>query len=163
MWFISSIHFHFLIPTFGAYTLKNKIRSYVNLAPPWIICTDVDGPRDCHTECHTERKTNIEHECIMWDLEKWYRWSYLQSTNREQTCGHQEGERQWEEQEDWSWPLHTIDTVYKPDNQGKHTVQHMELYCMHCADPNEEFQKEAEIYMCRAHSFHWTAETLESS
>ena len=99
----------------------------------------------------------------MWNLENWYRWSYLQSTNREQTCGHQGGERQWEEQEDWSWPLHTTDTMYKPDNQGKHTVWHMELYRMHCADLNEEFQKEAEKYMCMAHSFHWTAETLESS
>lgn len=35
---------------------------------------------------------------------------------------------------------------------------------MHCGDLNEkEFQKEAEIYTCMAHSFHCTVETLESS
>lgn len=61
MWFISLIHFHPFIPIFGTYTLKNKVKSYVNLAPPWITCTDMDGPRDCHAECHTERKTNVTH------------------------------------------------------------------------------------------------------
>ena len=40
MWFISLIHFHPFIPIFGTYTLKNKVKSYVNLAPPWITCTD---------------------------------------------------------------------------------------------------------------------------
>ena len=35
---------------------------------------------------------------------------------------------------------------------------------MHCGDLNEkEFQKEADIHMCMAHSFHCTIETLESS
>ena len=37
----------------------------------------------------------------MWDLEKWFRWSYLQSRNRGQTYGHQGMGGGWEEVGDW--------------------------------------------------------------
>ena len=51
----------------------------------WVIFRDVDGPRDCHTEwSKSEREKQISHINIyMWNLEKWYRWSYLQSRKRD--------------------------------------------------------------------------------
>ena len=59
----------------------------------WVIYRDLDGPRNCHTEWNkSEREKQISYN-IMQDLEKWYRWTYLQSWNRdrhrEQTCGYQ--------------------------------------------------------------------------
>ena len=44
----------------------------------------MDGPRDCHTEwskSETERQIPYNTD-YMWNLEKWYRWTYLQSRNR---------------------------------------------------------------------------------
>ena len=63
----------------------------------WLICRDVDGPRDCHTEwSKSERKNQISYiDAYMWNLEKWYRWTGLQGRNRhrcrEQMYGHQGG------------------------------------------------------------------------
>ena len=51
----------------------------------WVICRDVDGARDCHKEwSKSEREKQISYiNVYMWNLEKWYRWSYLQSRNRD--------------------------------------------------------------------------------
>ena len=54
----------------------------------------------------------------MWNLEKWYRWSYLQSRNRgtdvENKCMDTKGERRgWEELGDWDGHIYIIDTMYK--------------------------------------------------
>ena len=40
-----------------------------------VVCRDVNGPRDCHTEWNkSERgKTNIIFNAYMWNLEKCYR------------------------------------------------------------------------------------------
>ena len=48
------------------------------------ICRDVDRPKDCHTDwSKSEREKQISYNITyMWNLEKWYRWTYLQSTNR---------------------------------------------------------------------------------
>ena len=50
----------------------------------WVICRDVDGPRDCHTEwSKSEREKQISYiNACMWNLEKWYRWTSLQGKNR---------------------------------------------------------------------------------
>ena len=50
-----------------------------------VICRDVDGPRDCHTEwSKSEREKQISHiNAYMWNLEKWYRWTSLQGRNRD--------------------------------------------------------------------------------
>ena len=79
--------------------LPSPNRILFNYKNQWncAICRDVAGPRDCHTKwSKTEREKQIS--CInayMWNLEKWYRWSYLQSRNRhryrEQTCGYKGG------------------------------------------------------------------------
>ena len=49
------------------------------------ICRDVDGPRVCHTEwSESEREKQIScNIAYMWNVEKWYRWTYLQSRNRD--------------------------------------------------------------------------------
>ena len=49
----------------------------------WVICRDMDGPRDCHTEwSKSEREKQILYiNVYMWNIEKWYRWTYLQSRN----------------------------------------------------------------------------------
>ena len=46
----------------------------------WVICRDVDGPRDCHTEGRkSEREKQISYiNAYMWSLEKWYRRTGLQ-------------------------------------------------------------------------------------
>ena len=50
-----------------------------------VICRDMDRPRDCHTEwSESEREKQISYNiAYMWTLEKWYRWTYLQSRNRD--------------------------------------------------------------------------------
>ena len=48
------------------------------------IYRDMDEPRDCHTEwSKSEREKNISHNiAYICNLEKSYRWNYLQSRNR---------------------------------------------------------------------------------
>ena len=50
----------------------------------WVICRDMDGPRDCHTEwSKSEREKQILYiNAYMWNLEKWYRWTGLQGRSR---------------------------------------------------------------------------------
>ena len=57
----------------------------------WVICRDVNGPRDCHTEWNkSEREKQILYiNTYKWNLEELYRWSYLQSPNKETQAGHQ--------------------------------------------------------------------------
>ena len=45
----------------------------------WVICRDVGGPRVCHTEwSNSEREKQLLYiNSCMWNLEKWYRWTYL--------------------------------------------------------------------------------------
>ena len=51
----------------------------------WVICRDVDGSRDSHTEwSKSEREKQISYiNAFMWNLEKWYRWTGLQGRNRD--------------------------------------------------------------------------------
>ena len=46
----------------------------------WVICRDVDGSRDCHTEwSKSDREIQLSFiNTYMWNLEKWYRWTALQ-------------------------------------------------------------------------------------
>ena len=57
----------------------------------------------------------------MWNLEEWYRRSYLQNRSRDTDVENKrmdtKGERGgWEELGDWDSHIHTIDTMYKVDN-----------------------------------------------
>ena len=53
----------------------------------WVICRDVDGPRDRGMEqSKSEREKQIlisYFNAYMWNLGKWYRWSYLESRSRD--------------------------------------------------------------------------------
>ena len=49
----------------------------------WVICTDMDGSRDCHTEWSKLEKQISYINAYMWNLEKWYRWTGLQGRNRD--------------------------------------------------------------------------------
>ena len=41
------------------------------------ICSDMDGPRDCHTEWSKSEKDKCHDIAYMWDIRKGYRWTYL--------------------------------------------------------------------------------------
>ena len=46
------------------------------------ICNNMDGPGDCHTEwSKSDTERQIYDTAYMWNLKKWYKWTYLQ--NRE--------------------------------------------------------------------------------
>ena len=91
--------------------LYNKLRQKLTIS----------GPIKCHTEwSKSEREKQISYiNTYMWNLEKCYRWSYLQSRNiyayvenkQMDTKGEREG---WEESGDWDWHINT--TMYKTDN-----------------------------------------------
>ena len=48
-----------------------------------VVCSDVDGPGVCHTEwCKSEREKQILYiNAYIWNLEKWYWWTYLQGSS----------------------------------------------------------------------------------
>ena len=50
-----------------------------------VICRDMGGPRVCHTEwSEPERgKQTSDINAYIWNLEKWYWWTYLQGRNRD--------------------------------------------------------------------------------
>ena len=66
----------------------------------WVICSNVDIPRDYHTEwSKSEREKQISYiNTYMWHLEKCYRWSYLQSRNRDTDIEniHMDNKGEWE-------------------------------------------------------------------
>lgn len=83
-------------------------------------------PRTCHTQrSASEREKQISDvNAYMWNLGKWYRWSYFRGRNRDTDVedNHVDtkggGEAGWDELGDWSWHIYTvyidtIDTVYK--------------------------------------------------
>ena len=51
----------------------------------WVICRDVDGSRDCHSErSKSEREKQISYvNAYVWNLEKRYRLTSLQGRNRD--------------------------------------------------------------------------------
>ena len=88
----------------------------------WVICRDVNGPRDCHTE---ESKSEGEKQILyinacMWNLEKRYRWTGLQGKNRDTDVENKRidtkvGKVGWgDELGDWDWHIYT--NMYKIDN-----------------------------------------------
>ena len=86
------------------------------------ICRGMDRPRDCHTErIKSEREKQVsENISCMWNLEKWYRGTYLQSRNRntqscrEQIYGYQRGYGGQDELGHWNSQIYA--TMYKIDN-----------------------------------------------
>ena len=76
------------------------------------MCGNMDGP----TDCHRKRKTNTN-IAYVWNLEKLYRWTYLQSRNRDMDVENKFMDTKvgvWEELGDWDWHIYT--TMYKINN-----------------------------------------------
>ena len=80
----------------------------------------MDGPT-CHTEwSKSDRERQISYDiAYMWNLKKWYKWTYLQNRNRvtdvENKLMVTMGERRGKDKlGDWDWHIHT--TIYKIDN-----------------------------------------------
>ena len=46
------------------------------------ICSEMDGPRDCHTEWSKSDRQISYDIAYMWNLKKGYKWTYLQNKNR---------------------------------------------------------------------------------
>ena len=59
------------------------------------LCSNMDGPRYCHTEWSKSEKEISFDITYLWNLKKWYRWAYLQNRNshrcRKQTYGYRLG------------------------------------------------------------------------
>ena len=102
-----------VVHIYNAILLSHKKNEIVPLAETWMDLEAV-------TQSESEREKQILHNITyMWDQEKWYRWTYLQSRNRDnrwrdQTYGHQGGRGKWDELGDGDWHIHT--TMYKIDN-----------------------------------------------
>ena len=95
----------------------------------WIICRDVDGSENCHTEwSRSERKNQILHiNAYMWNLEKWYRWSYLQSRNRRHRCRKQVVTKAEGREMGWTGRLELMYIRYWHYVQNR---QLMRIYCI---------------------------------
>ena len=82
----------------------------------------MDGPRMSYkVKFKSERekqKSNIK--TYTWNLEKQYRWSYLQSRNKDIDVGNKymdtKGEGRREKLGEWNWHIYTIDTMFKTGN-----------------------------------------------
>ena len=48
------------------------------------FCSNMNGPRNCHTEWNkSDKERQISYDIIyMWNLKKGYKWTYLQDRNR---------------------------------------------------------------------------------
>ena len=86
-----------------------------------VTCRNVGGPRVGHTEwSKLKRERPISCNITsMWNLEKWYWWTYLQSRNsitnvENKLMVTKGGSGRWDELGDWDWHIHT--TTYKIDN-----------------------------------------------
>ena len=85
-------------------------------------CSDMDRPRDSHTEWSmSDRERQISYDITYRaNLKKWYKWTYLQNRNRVTDVENKRmvtrGKVGWgmDKLGDWGWHIHT--TVYKIDN-----------------------------------------------
>ena len=83
------------------------------------IFSDMDGPRDCHTEWSKSDREISYDIAYMWNLKKWYKCTYLQNRNTvtdvENKLMVTKGGRGGRDKlGDWDWHMHT--TIYKIDN-----------------------------------------------
>ena len=62
------------------------------------ICRGEDRPTDCHTEwSESEREKPTSYSIVYkWNLEKQYRWTYLQSRNRDTDVENKLTDTKWE-------------------------------------------------------------------
>ena len=107
-------------PMTGAWTKKMWCTHNGILLSHWkewnrVICRDVDGPRVHYTELNkTERRRQISYiNVCMWNLVKWYRWTYLQGRNRDTNVENRHVAMIGEEKRGMNWESST-DTYTLP-------------------------------------------------
>ena len=127
------------------------------------ICRDVDGPRDGHTEWISQKKKEVLYlNAYMWNLEKWYRWTYLQSWKRYTDLENKHmdtkgGHVGRDALGDWDW--HTYAAMYKIDHEWEPTAQRRKPCLVLCGDlDRKEIQKRGDVCMCIADSLCCTVE-----
>ena len=88
---------------------------------PYVHRSNMDGPRDCHTEWNkSDRERQIAYDiAYMWNLKKGYKWTYPQNRNRVTVVENKlmltRGKRGVRDKMgDWDWHIHT--TIYIVDN-----------------------------------------------
>ena len=76
----------------------------------------MDGPTDCHTEWRKSEKDISYDIAYMWNLLKWYKWTYLENrvTDVKNKLMVKRGKGGMDKLGDWDWHIHTI--IYKTDN-----------------------------------------------
>ena len=85
----------------------------------WVICRDVDGPRDYHTEwSKSDTEIQMSYDiAYMWNLKIGYKWIYLQNRSRVTDVENNlMVTRGWgvDKLGDCDWHIYT--TMYKIDN-----------------------------------------------
>ena len=81
------------------------------------ICSDMDGPRDCHTEWSKTEKDKHHMISLICGLKNWYKWTYFQNRrvtdveNKLMVTKGKGGGRG--KLGDWDWHIHT---TIKRDN-----------------------------------------------
>ena len=88
------------------YTYTMEYYSVIKKGWIWISSSEVDEPRTCYTEWNkSEREKQVSYiNAYIWNLEKWYWWTYLQGRNRDSDIGNRlmdiagagEGGMNWE-------------------------------------------------------------------
>ena len=102
MWYIYTMEYYSAIR-------RNEIGSFVEARMNW---------ESYRVKSEREKQMSYNNVYI-WNLEKWYTWSYLQSRNRStdiaNKCMYTGGkEVVWEEPGEWDWHIYT--NMYKTDN-----------------------------------------------
>ena len=97
-----------------------------------VSSNEIDELRTYYTEwSKLERQKQISYiNACVWNLERWYWWTYLQDSkwrrrHREQTCGHSRGRRGWDELTEWHWNINI--TIYKIGSHWEFAVWLTEL------------------------------------
>ena len=118
---------------------------------------EVDGPKDCHTEwSQSERERQISHiNTYMWNLEKWYRCSYLKSRKRDKDVQNKHVNTK-RERAGLNWEIGTdINTLL----WIKQITNKNLLYSIANSNLWKEIQKRGDICICKYDSLCCRAET----
>lgn len=119
------------------------------------MCRDMDELRGCHRVKLSQKNKYRILTHMLCNLEKWYRWPYLQSRNRDTDAGNKcmdtkvEGGRKLGE---WDWHTYTYDwytyQYYVQDRSWwEHSAQHRELYSALCSDVNGKGVQKGRVYI----------------
>ena len=87
------------------------VECYSAIKRTHLRCSEVDEPRACYTEwSKSEReKQTLFINAYIWDLEKWYWWTYLQSRNRDADVENGLVNTEWEER---VWRIERVALAY---------------------------------------------------